>query len=129
MRSLINFLFILSFLTGCTDTLENPNVDRIVKTQTRDCEFEQDNIKWELAHGVTADRLIEAVETCKHAKYKRGDILKVKQNNNCKFQIYRAKTVYPDRVKGKISALYIGKEDCNGIVDDWASRLETELKR
>jgi hypothetical protein len=122
---LIPFLFVL---TACDKPIVNPDIARVGAHENWRCSFHQD-IAWELDHNVSADTLILALEACKHPKYRHGDILRERKNKNCRFQVYSAEVLYPDRsVDGKIEPLYRGKEDCNGLVDPLMIITESDLR-
>jgi hypothetical protein len=124
------FLFILmTFLTSCSYyPAENPDIKKVQNNETLNCTF-HDNIQWELEHGVSAADLIKSLHACKNPRFKRGEILVEKDDKNCTFQIYGTDPVYPDRLKNgeKIQSLYLGKENCNGLIDEDHSNLESNL--
>jgi hypothetical protein len=122
-------LFFVLFLSACSNNfVENPDIEKVKAQETDNCTFNQD-IGWELNHGVSSDKLIEALNACKHPKFKRGDIFLEKRNKNCIFQVYYADVVYPDRLgkDEKISALYVGQENCNGLINDLHFAIEGDL--
>lgn len=125
-------LFVVVLFLGCSEARRfDEQLANIKNHQTFECSIEENNIAYELRHGFTADEIITSIEGCKKAKYKRGDLLAIKSNSNCTFKTYFHVVLDPYMAKGinaKIgTVVYRGEENCNGLVNEMHSELETNL--